>query len=57
MHSYTVTYLDCGEEQTSRHTAVDKEHAEERFWDSILEWQGDCHGIEIVSITKSKKDV
>lgn len=55
MERYKVTYKDCGEISSMRIKAHDMEHAEEKFWDSIEDWQGDHRGIEFVSIQKVKK--
>ncbi len=52
MNKYKIVWTNCGEEQISYKKAYDCEDAEEKFWDSILEWQGDSRGIEIISISK-----
>lgn len=54
METYLITYKDCGEIDTWKLKGVDVEHAEERFWDNIIDWQGDSVGIEIVSIQRVK---
>lgn len=54
MKTYLITYKDCGETDTWRIKGGDAEHAEERFWDRIEDWQGDHRGIELVSIRRVK---
>lgn len=55
MKRFKITYTDCGEEtNTMRLKALDFEHAEEKFWDAIEDWQGDHRGIELVSIKEVK---
>ena len=55
MKRYLVKYADCGETHESYHSAYDYEHAEEKFWESIIDWQGDTLGIEVLSVTLAKK--
>ena len=50
MDRYRISYIDCGEFEHTIVKAYDYDHAEEKFWDSILEWQGDTGGIEITNI-------
>jgi hypothetical protein len=54
MKKYKIVYTDCGEEFTCVYRGYDAEHAGERFLDSFIEEQGDCRGIEIISISKYK---
>lgn len=58
MKRFRIEYSDCGEIDASVISASDYEEAEEKFWDSIIEWQGDSKGIEIISIKEkgSRKD-
>ena len=51
MKRYKVVYNDCGEERIWKGIkAFDKQHAEEVFFDKIIEWQGDCRGIIMVDV-------
>lgn len=53
MNRYKVTYKDCGQEVlTMKLKAYDFEHAEEKFFYAIEDWQGDHRGIELVKIVK-----
>lgn len=54
MEKYKITYTDCGETLTCIYRGYDAEHAGERFMDSFIEEQGDCLGIEIISVVKYK---
>ena len=53
MKLFRIEWKDGDEIIISHEEATNFEHAEERFWESIL-WQGDCQGIEILKITKIK---
>jgi hypothetical protein len=52
--SFRVVWTDCEEQCISHVKAHDVQHAEELFWESVYEWQGDCLGITILEITKAK---
>lgn len=54
MKRYRITYKDCGEFVTEYRNALDAFDAQEKFWDSIENWQGDTLGIELVEITRVK---
>jgi hypothetical protein len=54
MERFKIIWTDCGEKQTSFYSAYDAGHAEEKFWDSLMDWQGDEKGIEIISISKTE---
>jgi hypothetical protein len=54
MKNYKITYTDCGETFTHLYRGYDANHAAERFIDSFIEEQGDCLGIEIISVVKHK---
>jgi len=54
MKRFKITYTDCGEQFTCIYRGYDAEHAGERFMDSFIEEQGDCLGIEIISVVKYK---
>lgn len=54
MNRYKIIYNDCGEEQSMRLKAHGLEHAEEKFWDAIEDWQGDHRGIELIDIKRVK---
>ena len=50
MKHYRITYKDCGEISMMNLKAYDFDHVEEKFWDSIEDWQGDHLGIELMEI-------
>jgi len=52
MKRFKLTYRDCGEENIWRCSAFDREHAEDKFWNSLLQ-EGD-EGIELLKIQIDK---
>jgi hypothetical protein len=55
--SFKVVWTDTDEQCISHVKAYDIKHAEELFWEGIMDWQGDCRGIMILEITKVKTKV
>lgn len=54
MKRYKIKYTDCGESREDFINACDSDHAEEKFWDSIIDWQGDSYGIVVLGVTLAK---
>lgn len=47
---FQITYSDCGETLVCTFKGYDRDHAEERFYDSFIFEQGDTRGIEVIKI-------
>jgi hypothetical protein len=54
MNKYRITYKDCGEIITEYRKGGDVFEIQDWFWNSIISWQGDTYGIELVQITRVK---
>ena len=51
---FKLTFTDCGEEYEIKLRAHDCEHAEEKFWDLLLQ-EGDA-GVQLISIKRISLD-
>lgn len=54
MNKYRITYKDCGDIITEYRKGEDVFEIQDKFWDSVEQWQGDTLGIELVEITRVK---
>lgn len=54
MSKYKITYEDCDQIETTTVHACDSQTALEAFFDAMIDWQGDCYGLQIIEIRKLK---